>query len=125
MNSQQEQRRRRAADDGDPVVLTRRLLDSHGCEVLALLRSKPELPLDLLAVDNRGLPVLVAVATEEQRFEVLLRLMRHESIAPLVRDGARVEVVCWSRRLDGLRQVEVLRLTPDDVAEEEEEDECE
>jgi hypothetical protein len=41
--------------------------------------------------------------------------LRHESIAPVVKEGGRVEVVSWWESAEGYRRVEVLGLTPEDV----------
>src|SRR5262245_46635462 len=107
-------RRPRAEADPDPLQLTSLVLGLHGILPLARVRRPGPLPVDAVAVDGRGYPVLVAVVPPAERFGALLALLDDADVAKLVHGGAQVLIFSWARGAGGGHVGERIRLGPDD-----------
>ncbi len=102
-----------------PHELSRAMLEARFPVVLEVRspwrrRTKAGL-IDFMAIDAALRTWWVAVAGQDERLPLLVKLMTDRKLARHARDGDRVQVWSWSRRPSGL-VVEVVELGIDDFA---------
>jgi hypothetical protein len=110
-------RRKRSRGEPDPLELTRLVLAQHQILVLGKVRNTAALPIDLVGIDSRGWPVLVAVPSDAgpaDRLDLLVRLLSNADLADMAGRGCKVLAAFWGPGTAGVRTVDVLRLTAAD-----------